>query len=153
VRRRSQAQHPVELTQPHLGQQGHSPARRREHSAAIRPPIRLPPLTDWRETCGSGRRPPGWRPVRSCAPPAGKCPRLRTATLKPPSGWVLGHDRLSDRASDRYGGYSFGRKQRLGIADLAHRTDPRLVATALGMTEEDAMHYLTDAVHYEDIVF
>jgi site-specific recombinase XerD len=39
------------------------------------------------------------------------------------------------------------------IADLAHRTDPRLVATALGMTEEGAMHYLTDAVDREDIAF
>jgi integrase len=39
------------------------------------------------------------------------------------------------------------------IADLAHRTDPRLVATALGMTEEGAMHYLTDAVDREDVVF
>jgi hypothetical protein len=39
------------------------------------------------------------------------------------------------------------------VADLAHRTDPRLVATALGMTEEGAMHYLTDAVDHEDIAF
>lgn len=39
------------------------------------------------------------------------------------------------------------------IADLAHRTDPRLVATALGMTEEGAMHYLTDAVDHEDVAF
>jgi integrase len=39
------------------------------------------------------------------------------------------------------------------IADLAHRTDPRFVATALGMTEEGAMHYLTDAVDREDVVF
>jgi integrase len=39
------------------------------------------------------------------------------------------------------------------IADLAHRTDSRLVASALGMTEEGAMHYLTDSVHREDIAF
>jgi integrase len=39
------------------------------------------------------------------------------------------------------------------IADLAHRTDPRLVATALGMTEEGAMHYLTDVVDRDDVVF
>ncbi|MGH9287027.1 MAG: hypothetical protein ACRD0V_01815 [Acidimicrobiales bacterium] len=39
------------------------------------------------------------------------------------------------------------------IAELAHRTDPRLVATALGMTEEGAMHYLTDAVDHQDVAF
>jgi Transposase domain (DUF772) len=39
------------------------------------------------------------------------------------------------------------------VADLAHRTDPRLVATALGMTAEGAMHYLTDAVDHDDIAF
>jgi hypothetical protein len=43
--------------------------------------------------------------------------------------------------------------RRTRIADHAHRTDPRLVATALGMTEEGAMHYLIDTVDYEDIVF
>jgi hypothetical protein len=39
------------------------------------------------------------------------------------------------------------------IADLAPCIAPRLVATTLGMTEEGAMHYLTDAVDREDVVF
>lgn len=39
------------------------------------------------------------------------------------------------------------------LADLAHRLDPRLVAAAFGMTEEGALHYLTDAVHDEERAF
>lgn len=39
------------------------------------------------------------------------------------------------------------------LADLAHRVDPRLVAAAFGMTEEGALHYVTDAVQDEEHVF
>lgn len=39
------------------------------------------------------------------------------------------------------------------LADYAHRLDPRLVAAAFGMTEEGALHYLTDAVHDEEHAF
>jgi len=39
------------------------------------------------------------------------------------------------------------------LADLAHRTDPRLVAAAFGMTQDGALHYVTDAVDGEEHVF
>ena len=39
------------------------------------------------------------------------------------------------------------------IADLAHRVDPRLTAIAFGMTEQGALHYVTDAVDNEEIHF
>jgi integrase len=39
------------------------------------------------------------------------------------------------------------------LADLAHRTDPRVVAAAVGITREAALHYLVGSVHAEAMAF
>ena len=39
------------------------------------------------------------------------------------------------------------------IVDLAHRVDPRLTAIAFGMTEQGALHYVTDVVDNEELHF
>jgi len=39
------------------------------------------------------------------------------------------------------------------LADLAQRTDPRLLAAAFGLTEEGALHYVRDSVDTEEVVF
>jgi hypothetical protein len=39
------------------------------------------------------------------------------------------------------------------LADLAHRTDPRVVAGAIGITKEAALHYVTGTVDQEAVAF
>lgn len=39
------------------------------------------------------------------------------------------------------------------LADLAQRTDPRLLAAAFGLTEEGALHYVRDSVDAEEVAF
>jgi uncharacterized membrane protein len=39
------------------------------------------------------------------------------------------------------------------LAELTHRLDPRLVATAFGMTPEGALHYLIGAIDTEAATF
>jgi hypothetical protein len=39
------------------------------------------------------------------------------------------------------------------LADLAHRTDPRVVASAIGITREAALHYLIGVVDHEEAAF
>ncbi len=39
------------------------------------------------------------------------------------------------------------------LADLAQRTDPRLLAAAFGLTQEAALHYVRDSVDTEEVVF
>ncbi len=39
------------------------------------------------------------------------------------------------------------------LADLAQRTDPRLLAASFGLTEEGALHYVRDSIDAEEVVF
>jgi hypothetical protein len=78
------------------------------------------------------RRSPWWR---------GRGPAARTPPQSVASAYLMDH--MPDAA-----GLKATVLRQTRIADLAHRTDARLVASAFGMAEEDAVCDLTDAVNH-----